>query len=385
MNRLKDILQTILSLALIAGISTALFLYTSGYRLQKNKDNTVDLTQTGMVNAKSIPDSASVYLDGKILTATNNTISGVEPGKHTLKISKKGFVEWNKEIQVFPELVTDITSVLVSLSPRLEPLTNTGARTPVISKSLTKLAYFSEDSVDPGIYIIPLSGINVSLFRSNPNLAIKDTRVTKFSLGKSIEWSPDELNLLVEGSNSIYYVIDLQTSTAQTTASPEVLRKTWKSVLMKKREDMLQKQEVTEDIRKLALSDEANWSPDDKKFLYKLVEGTTITYKVYNLEKPLPIGEPEENIVLKTTTDKAQPDISWFPDSFHLIMTEGYSDTSSKGVISLIRIDGTNKTEIYSNTLYSRNVYSTKDGDKIIILTSFKSGNQTDLYTIGIH
>lgn len=381
---IKDILQTILSLAMIAGITTGLYLYTSGYRLQNSNNTSIDLTKTGMVNAKSSPESANVYLDGKLTTATNDAIAGVTPGKHTLKISKKGFVDWSKEIEVFPELVTDITAVLISQSPRLEPLTNTGARNPVISGSLSKLAYFSEDINDPGIYIIPLGGVNISLFRSNPNLAIKDTKVTKYSQGKVMEWSPDELNLLVEGTNSVYYLVDLEKNTAQTTDSPEKVRQTWKQILTNKRKAMMEKLEVTGDIKTLALSDKAVWAPDDKKFLYLVKLDGKMQYKVYNLEKPLPIGEKGENLVLETDASAAQPKFSWFPDSFHLIMTEGNPEVDKKGVISLIRIDGTNKTEIYSNTLFSDKAYSTHDGDKVIISTSFKSGNQTDLYTIGI-
>jgi hypothetical protein len=34
--------------------------------------------------------------------------------------------------------------------------------------------------------------------------------------------------------------------------------------------------------------------------------------------------------------------------------------------------------------LYSDRAFSTPGGDKIIILTSFKSGDQTDLYTVSI-
>lgn len=385
MTKIKDILQTILTLLMIAGVTTALYLYTSGYRLQRNEGIKVDLTKTGMVNAKSIPDSANVYLDDKLTTATNNTIAGVNPGKHVLKITKKGFMEWKKDIEVFPELVTDITAVLVSQSPRLEPLTNTGAFKPVISQTLSKLAYFSKDQTDPGIYIIPLGGINVSLFRSNPNLAIKDTKVTKYSEGKSIEWSPDELNLLVQGANDIYYLIDLEKNTAQTTASPEKVRQTWKNIIIKKRQDMMEKLEVANDIKILALDAKAVWAPDDKKFLLPITTAGKITYKVYNLEKPLPIGEQMENVLYTTNVNDPQPKFSWYPDSFHLIMTEGNPTKDRRAVISLIRIDGTNKTEVYSNTLLSDEVYSTKDGDKIIILTSFKSGDQTDLYTIGIH
>ena len=381
---IKDILQTILSLAMIAGITTVLYLYTSGYRLQNDNNTTIDLTKTGMVNAKSNPESANVYLDGKLITVTNDAIAGVTPGKHALKISKKGFVDWSKNIEVFPELVTDMTAVLISQSPKLEPLTNTGARNPIISSTLSKLVYFSEDINEPGIYIIPLSGVNINLFRSNPNLVIKDTKVTKYSEGKSIEWSPDELNLLVEGVNNIFYLVDLEKNTAQTTASPEKVRQTWQQILTDKRRSMMIKLEVIDDTKKLALSDKAVWAPDDKKFLYPLTVDGKIQYKVYNLEKPLPIGEKSENIVFETNSVDPQPKFSWYPDSFHLIITEGNPDVDKVGIISLIRIDGTNKTEIYNNTLFSDTVYSTRDGDKVIISTSFKSGNQTDLYTIGI-
>jgi len=384
MQKVKDILQTILTLAIIAGITTVLYLYTSGYRLQKNTDKVIDLTKTGMINAKSTPDSAGVYLDGKLVTATNNAISGVEPGAHSLKISKRGFVEWKKDIEVFPELVTDITAILISQSPRLDPLTNTGARNPSVSHSLGKLAYFSEDLTDPGIYVIPLSGINVNLFRSNPNLALKDTRVTKYSQGKSLEWSPDETELLLEGTNSIFYLVDLEKNTAQTTASPEELRKTWKNTILQKRLASMERLEVSADIKKLATSEEAYWSPDGMKFLLTTPYLDKIRYKVYNMEKPLPVGEKTENLVMEVASTELQPKFSWYPDSFHFVVTEGNVMEDHKGVVSLIRIDGTNKTEIYSNTLFSDQAFSTKDGDKAVILTSFKSGSQTDLYTIGI-
>jgi hypothetical protein len=105
---------------------------------------------------------------------------------------------------------------------------------------------------------------------------------------------------------------------------------------------------------------------------------------VYNMEKPIPVGEKAENIVFTTKATDPQPKISWYSDSFHLILTDNYTSTTNKGTISLIRIDGTNKTELYNNTLYSDQVFSAPSGDKIIMQTSFKSGDQTDLYTISI-
>lgn len=379
------IFETLLTIIILTGITTALYLYTSGYRLNRDKDdNTIDVSKTGMISAKSIPDSANVYLDGKLVSATDDTIPGIAPGIHTLKIVKKGFVDWTKEIEVFDELVTDITAVLISQSPRLEPLTNTGATHPAVSPSLSKLAYFSNDLEQPGIWVTPLSGGGISLFKTNPTLAIQDTRFTKYSQGEIIEWSPDEKNLLVTGQNNIFYLVDLETNTAQSTSSPEKVREEWVQEDLKKKLDFVEKLDIPENIKQLAVSPKAVWAPDDKKFLYTNQSGDTLEYKVYNLENPIPVGEKVENTAFVTKVSDTQPNLSWYADSFHLILVEGNVQNDKRGTISLIRIDGSNKIEIYNNTLYDQDVFSTPIGDKLIVLTSFKSGDKTDLYTIGI-
>jgi len=377
------LLEAALTAVILFGITTLLYLYTSGYRLDRDTENQIDFNKTGMINVKSVPDGASVYLDGELVTATDDTVAGVEPGIHKIKIVKKGFVEWSKELEVFETLVTDITAILVSQSPRLEPLTNTGALNPSISPSLSKLAYFSKDAEESGIWVIPLSS-GLNLFRSNPNIAIEDTRFTKYSNGSKIEWSPNENNLLIQGEGNIYYLINLETNTAETTSTPELIRETWAEKQARNREDLIEKLEISEDIRSLALSPKSLWAPDDKKFLYTVQNGENLEYRIYNLEKPLPVGEKTETLAFTTNINDPQPKVSWYSDSFHLVLTEGDVVNEQKGTISLIRIDGTNKTEIYNNTLMSSEVYSAPGGDKILILTSFKSGDQTDLYTVSI-
>lgn len=382
------IFETLLSIIILLGITSLLYLYTSGYRLQRGSNatnnTTVDITQTGMINAKSLPDGATVYLDDEVKTATNGTIAGIEPGIHKLKIVKKGFVSWEKEVEVFKELVTDITAVLVSQTPRLEPLTNTGARVPSISPSLSKLAYFSTETENPGIWIIPLSDSGLSLFRSNPTVAIQDTRFTKYSEGLSIEWNPEETELLVLGPQEQYYLVDLTNNVAKSIYDPEEVRQAWQKTLTDKRTAFVEKLEIPESIKGLAVSPRTKWAPDEKKFLYTTQEGDSLEYRVYNLENPLPVGEKAETVVLKTIVNDAQPVISWYTDSFHLILVEGNLPTDKTGRVSLVRIDGSNKVEIYNNTLLENKAFSAPGGDKIIILTSFKSEGQTDLYTVGI-
>jgi hypothetical protein len=381
----KNWFQTILTLLVLLGVTTFIFLYTSGFRLHKDKkDNAVDLTKTGMISAKSLPEGASVYLDGELVTATNDTISGLEPGVHKLKMVKKGYEEWEKDIEVYEELVTDITAVLVSQSPMFEPLTNTGASNPSVSPSLSQLAYFSKDAQEPGVWIIPINQGGLNLFRANPSVVLEDTQVSTYSDGKSITWSPNEKQLLVETKDEYYYLVDLETNTAESVTNPQEILQNWQEALKKKREDFVNKLNISDDLTKLALSDNVIWSPDEKKFLFTEQNGDQLAYKVYDLEKPLPVGEKVETTVFTTNVNDPQPEISWYADSFHLILTEGPITEENRGTISLIRIDGTNKVEIYGGSLNSPMVYSVPSGDKIIILTSFKSGDQTDLYTVGI-
>jgi len=100
----------LLIIILILGSTTLLYLFLAGWRPSFNFNETTpsfEVKQTGMISAKSDPQGANLYLDGKLITATNNTLSGIQPGKHKLRIVKNGYVDWEKEIEVFPELVTD--------------------------------------------------------------------------------------------------------------------------------------------------------------------------------------------------------------------------------------------------------------------------------------
>lgn len=377
-------LQIITTAFILISLTTMLFFYTSGYRLQRGEETTVDLSTTGMISAKSIPEGASVYIDDELITATDDTIPGLEPGNYELKIIKKGFEEWKKEVEVFEELVTDITAVLVSQSPQFEPLTNTGANFPSVSPSLKTLAYFSEDEESPGVWVIPIDQGGLNIFRANPTVVLEDTAVNKYSNGKSIVWSPTETQLLVETNESIFYLVDLTTNTAQSVTNVDELKTKWSEDLAKKRSDFVSKLDIPEHIKTLATTNDVLWSPDEKKFMFTVQNNDKIIYKIYNMEKPLPVGEKVETTVFETNINDPKPVISWYADSYHLVLTEGNISENNTGTVSLIRIDGSNKVEIYGGSLHSQNVYSTPAGDKIIVLTSFKSGDKTDLYTIGL-
>lgn len=384
----KLIYQIVIVLGLFGG-TAILYLFLSGVRpnlgkSDENKDVQVSLKKTGMIAIKSQPDGANVYFNDKLIGASNTTISGIEPGKHKLKILKTGYITWEKVIEVYEELVTDITAVLISQTPRLEPLTNTGARKPTISYSLDKIAFFSKDPDSPGVWVVNFRDQGLSLFRNSAKSVLKDNNFVKFSEGKDLIWSPNEDEILVETSDSKFYLLKIATTDVKPVSNPNELKDTWKKSVKNKRLDFISKIEIPEEKVKIASSDDTIWSPDNKKFIYTTKEGDLIKYYVYNMEKPIPVGEKVENLVLEYPADLPQPKITWYTDSFHIVLVEDFDEKAKRGKISIIRIDGTNKVEVYSSSLYSPEVYNSFDGNKLIILTTFKSGDQNDLYTLGI-
>jgi len=364
-------------------LTWATILYAKGYRVDLAQKE-VKVTQTGMLYVRSNPEGAKVYLNGKAVTATNSTISSLAPSKYTVRVTKEGFDPWEKEVEVFNELVTDITALLISKSPRLEPITNYGVSTFAMSHDGTKIAYTTKNSKNPGVWLLPLSGgSNISIFGGNRNLLVEDTPTIAYSLGKEIYWSPDDKELLAKLGDDKYYLVSASGGSfpnnilVEATSSAQPTFSFWEIGRGEKLKKYVEDLKLDEPTAVLALDSNTLWSPDYKKFLTSQKVDDNVIYKVYNFEEPLPVGEKREytSIVANKDTDLY---VSWYTDSFHLVMVE---DSST---VYIVRIDGTNKTEIFTGNLASNKAYATPAGDKIIILASFKQNVPSDLYTVSI-
>jgi len=384
----KNLVSVILTFALLTGLTVLTVFYGRGYRVDISEKG---LQKTGMIVAKSIPDGAKVYLDEKLTTATNNTVATLEPGEYDLRIVKDGYIPWEKRIQVFEELVTDITAILVAQAPRLEPLTNTGVRSPTLSAYKNRIAYFLSEVEKEGIYTLSLSG-STNIFGSPNRLLIADTSSVAYSKGEKIYFSPDDSEAIVQMNKEGYYLFNIEEGSLE---SPKAFSdindklQEWREGILEKRISFLEKEELTPDLHEIALNENTLWSPDEKKFLYQnSTEDGYVEYKVYNLEDPLPVGESRNYIALRVKKGEEPKHIAWYPDSFHLVLVDGNGDSGSNngknGTVSLIRIDGSNKTEIYSGSMSQYEVYVNPSGDKIIILASFKQNSPPDLYAISI-
>lgn len=67
---------------------------------------------SGSIHIVSTPSFASVWLDNRLTGVTPETIAGVTPGLHQLKISKPGYLGTTRNISVTGHQITEITLVL---------------------------------------------------------------------------------------------------------------------------------------------------------------------------------------------------------------------------------------------------------------------------------
>src|SRR5687767_12557468 len=120
----KRFLLTILILIIIAlGAGVAVF-FTKGYRVSPE---TGMITGTGIISVTSVPDQASIFLDERLIGATNDNIKSLPPKDYLVTIKKDGYIPWQKTVAVTQGLVTDIKATLFRSIPTIYPLTYTGA------------------------------------------------------------------------------------------------------------------------------------------------------------------------------------------------------------------------------------------------------------------
>src|SRR5476651_1536609 len=125
----KQITISALILLFMLTATAIVVLYGRGYRFGFDKGSP-NLSGTGLLVATSSPDGAQVFVNNHLTTATANTIN-LAPGTYDVKISKEGYLPWEKTLVVKNEVVTKADALLFPTAPKLESITNLGAQTPV--------------------------------------------------------------------------------------------------------------------------------------------------------------------------------------------------------------------------------------------------------------
>ncbi|MDZ4246188.1 MAG: PEGA domain-containing protein, partial [Dehalococcoidia bacterium] len=181
-------------------VATVAVLMAKGYTFSSKQGG---LVGSGIISVASIPDGASVYIDGHLTTATNTNISGLSPKKYQLKIVKEGFIPWEKEVTVGEGVVSEVKATLFPALPTIYPLTYNGVLSPVLSPNGEKLAFAvplisdSPTRQKGGIWVWTMTSQPIALARSGePHQIVAATTDLDFSKG-TLRFSPDSTQVLV--------------------------------------------------------------------------------------------------------------------------------------------------------------------------------------------
>lgn len=391
MKKLTKLVPALIFIALIL-TTTAVVFYGMGYR-PEFINGKPGFLGTGILVTTSRPNGASVFVNGHLTTATDNTLN-LAPGEYTIRIFKDGYLPWEKKLKVKKEVVTQASALLFPTAPKLENITSIGVKNPVLDPSGTRLAFAvaSQSARKNGIYIFDLT-VRPILTLQGASTQITDDSVDEFS-NSSFSFSPDGGNLVATTSAGTTYLLQtngFNPSPQDVTLSLQTVNSEWQKEKLDREKSRLNalskklKQMVLANFKIIA------WSPEDTRILYEASKSADLPL-VINPRLPDFDTTPEQRTIEKgkiyvydIKEDKnyeldlgRAKNLQWFPDSEHLIFVE-----NSK--VEAIEYDGGNKTVVYAGPFVDSFAFPWPDGSKIVILTNLGNPDITpNLYTIGL-
>ena len=390
----------LLTLAVVGVVGYFLTYYAKGYRFDFS---TFKFLPNGILVIKSNPDSAQVFINGELTTATNATLS-LAPGTYDVAVKKEGFIDWNKRLIVQKEVVTEADAHLFRVVPSLSAITFSGVESPLPSPDFTKIAYIvpSDDINQQGLWI--METVNLPLGFSRDPRMVTDGKLTNAKL----TWSPDARQILVEAKEGSF-LLDIGSNTPQA-----------KRINIQNQVDLVLKdwgdQNKVRDEAKINSLDPAIadiltrkvdsfvFAPDESKVLYIANGEATIPDEII---KPIPgastqkqerdtqaghvyvydfkedrnylVDDDASSLSIKTWTETDTPrHMFWFASSRHLVLAE-------PDQVSILDLDGTNKRVVYSGSYVSPNALVAPSTDRLLILTNLgANSNPPNIYSLSL-
>lgn len=277
---------TLLSAAIIAGGSYLAIMYAQGnYRITRSGI----LVESGLLSVNSFPTGAQVFVDGELLTATDDTLY-LEPGDYNIRLIKDGYSPWEKDVKIEKELVTQADARLFPIAPSLTPLTFTGAENLLPSPDGRKIVYYTASAsaqTRNGLYVLDLND-SINPFQKTSRQIAADVPLYELNDANFI-WSPDSSQLMIL-TRLKQVVVDVSQMSNLLSLPDISFRRS--DILSEWEEEMYLRErqylaEFPEEVIQVATQSANNVyiAPDKKKLLYTATASATLAP---NLIPPLP-------------------------------------------------------------------------------------------------
>ncbi len=280
------IVYTLLSVVIVAVGSYFAIQYARGSWRVTNKGV---VANTGLLNVNSFPAGAQVFIDDKLITATDDT-AYLEPDTYDVKIIKEGYSPWNKRLTVQKELVTQSNALLFPIAPSLTPLTFTGIGNLHPSADGQKILFFTNQAsskLKNGFYVLDLNSNFLSM-QSGPK-QITDDMEDLDLINAQIIWSPDSTEFMILSDKKEFLVsidkkIILSEQKDITFQKKDILAQWEENIYLRERQFLAKFPKEILEITKNSAKN-VYISPDKKRMFYTATAAATLAE---NIVPPVP-------------------------------------------------------------------------------------------------
>ena len=400
-NSMKKIIGGIFIGFVITVASILAILYATGYRLQFDGVGTGNIKfieGTGLLVTNSKPDGARVLINGRLTTATNNTIN-LASGDYDVQIEKDGYLPWKKKITIKNGLVSEANVLLFPTAPKLEAITTIGVNRVIIDATDGLIAYTvaSSSAAKNGIYVLNTNSGPLTFLGTSGTQIASDT-LDAFSSAE-ISFSPDGKEVLAKLPATTYLLTSGSSNNnpqevTNNLAAVETEWNTVKAEIDKKLMDLLSR-----NLKPVAKASFSNMMPSatSDKLLYTASESATLPLvlktKVPSLNSTpdqrkinkgniyvYDIKEDKNFLIFDTANLKPgekTPMFLWHPDSRHLVFTRD-------GKVNITEYDAGNLTTVFEGPFLNSLVFPWPDGTSIAIVARFSQDVPYNIYRIGL-
>lgn len=386
----RHFIITSVTVLIIFGAFSVAVLLAKGYTFSPSQKK---LLGTGIISIKSDPDSASVYIDEHLTTATNATIPSLIPKQYKVKVVKEGFIPWEKLIDVKEGLVSEIKIHLFPSIPTIYPLTFNGVKSPSLSPDGTKLVFVVPSGKRAGVWVWTMvKNQPIAFARTAEPHQVSQSVGSVDYVSAEFKWSTDSKEVIASvGGNN--YLLDSE----RLNSEPKDITPTLSSTLKGWEEDLKIKNEarisLITDQRAHKIASEGGalkWSPDETRFIFSSVLDSKPEIKVASAAAKLKADQQKSSSLV---TDAKVFDLEkgkeyllppaksylWLSDSANIVLVE-------EGKISVVDFDGSNRQVIYAGNFLDDFVFAWPDASRLVLISTFPTptASEPNLYGINL-